>query len=292
MDKFEELFAQYDWSLTDEQVKEHVALILKEHFDENNHIDVWKQCLHQIDLTTLNGDDTTAKVTGMAQRVNEFSKHYPDIPNVAAICVYPALVKTVRENLTEPIGIAAVAAGFPASQTFIEIKVAEAAMAVAAGATEIDIVISIGKFLEGKYQEVFDEISEIKSAIRDAHLKVILETGALKSALNIYRASILAMAAGADFIKTSTGKIAVNATPEATYVMCSAIRDWKEKTGQKVCYKPAGGVSTTEEAVQHYTLVKEILGEDWLNNNSFRFGASRLANNLLSSIVGTDIKYF
>ncbi len=292
MDKFEELFAQYDWSLTDEQVKEHVALILKEHFDENNHIDVWKQCLHQIDLTTLNGDDTTAKVTGMAQRVNEFSKHYPEIPNVAAICVYPALVKTVRENLTEPIGIAAVAAGFPASQTFIEIKVAEAAMAVAAGATEIDIVISIGKFLEGKYQEVFDEISEIKSAIRDAHLKVILETGALKSALNIYRASILAMAAGADFIKTSTGKIAVNATPEATYVMCSAIRDWKEKTGQKVCYKPAGGVSTTEEAVQHYTLVKEILGEDWLNNNSFRFGASRLANNLLSSIVGTDIKYF
>ncbi len=292
MDKFEELFAQYDWSLTDEQVKEHVALILKEHFAENNHIDVWKQCLHQIDLTTLNGDDTTAKVTGMAQRVNEFSKHYPDIPNVAAICVYPALVKTVRENLTEPLGIAAVAAGFPASQTFIEIKVAEAAMAVAAGATEIDIVISIGKFLEGKYQEVFDEISEIKSAIRDAHLKVILETGALKSALNIYRASILAMAAGADFIKTSTGKIAVNATPEATYVMCSAIRDWKEKTGQKVCYKPAGGVSTTEEAVQHYTLVKEILGEDWLNNNSFRFGASRLANNLLSSIVGTDIKYF
>lgn len=292
MDKFEELFAQYDWSLTDEQVKENVALILKEHFDENNHIDVWKQCLHQIDLTTLNGDDTIAKVTGMAQRVNEFSKHYPDIPNVAAMCIYPALVKTVRENLTEPIGIAAVAAGFPASQTFIEIKVAEAAMAVAAGATEIDIVISIGKFLEGKYQEVFDEISEIKSAIRDAHLKVIIETGALKSGLNIYRASILAMAAGADFIKTSTGKIAVNATPEATYVMCSAIRDWKEKTGQKVCYKPAGGVSTTEEAVQHYTLVKEILGEDWLNNNSFRFGASRLANNLLSSIVGTDIKYF
>lgn len=292
MDKFEELFAQYDWSLTDEQVKENVASILREHFDENNRIDIWKQCLHQIDLTTLNGDDTTAKVKGMVQRVNEFSKHYPDVPNVAAMCVYPALVKTVSENLTEPIGIAAVAAGFPASQTFIEIKVAEAAMAVAAGATEIDIVISIGKFLEGKYQEVFDEISEIKSAIRDAHLKVILETGALKSGLNIYRASILAMSAGADFIKTSTGKISVNATPEATYVMCSAIRDWKEKTGQKVCYKPAGGVSTTEEAVQHYTLVKEILGEDWLNNKSFRFGASRLANNLLSSIVGTETKYF
>ena len=208
------------------------------------------------------------------------------------MCVYPALVETAREVLTEPIGIAAVAGGFPASQTFIEVKVAEAALAVEAGATEIDIVISIGKFLEGNYQDVFDEISEIKAAIRDAHLKVILETGVLQTAENIYKASIVAMAAGADFIKTSTGKVAVNATPEATYVMCHAIKDWYAKTGQKVCYKPAGGVSTTDEAVQHYTLVKEILGEDWLNNQSFRFGASRLANNLLTSIMGEEVKYF
>lgn len=292
MDKFEELFAQYNCHLNDEEVHAHTLQILHEHFDENNHSEVWKQCLHQIDLTTLNGDDTTAKVAGMAQKVNDFSKHFPAIPNVAAMCVYPALVATAHQTLTEPIGIAAVAAGFPASQTFIEVKVAEAAMAVQAGATEIDIVISIGKFLEGHYQEVFDEISEIKAAIKDAHLKVILETGALKTAENIYKASVLAMAAGADFIKTSTGKIAVNATPEATYVMCHAIKDWKEKTGKKVCYKPAGGVSTTEEAVQHYTLVKEILGEDWLNNQSFRFGASRLANNLLTSILGTETKYF
>ncbi len=292
MEKFEELFAQYNCCQNDEEVKAATAEIIKAHFDENNNVEVWKQCLHQIDLTTLNGDDTTAKVAGMAQKVNEFGKHFPGIPNVAAMCVYPALVETAADTLTEPIGLAAVAAGFPASQTFIEVKVAEAAMAVAAGATEIDIVISIGKFLEGKYQEVFDEISEIKAAIRNAHLKVILETGALKTAENIYKASILAMAAGADFIKTSTGKIAVNATPEATYVMCHAIKDWYEKTGQKVCYKPAGGVSTTEEAVQHYTLVKEILGNDWLNNQSFRFGASRLANNLLTSIMGTEIKYF
>jgi deoxyribose-phosphate aldolase len=208
------------------------------------------------------------------------------------MCVYPALVETAKEVLTEPIGIAAVAAGFPASQTFIEVKVAEAALAVEAGATEIDIVISIGKFLEGNYQEVYDEISEIKAAIRDAHLKVILETGALKTAENIYKASILAMAAGADFIKTSTGKVAVNATPEASYIMCHAIKDWYVKTSQKVGYKPAGGVSTTDEAVQHYTLVKEILGENWLNNQSFRFGASRLANNLLSSIMGEEVKYF
>ena len=292
MDKFENLFAQYPWTMSDDMVKEAAADILAKHFDENNNVEVWKQCLHSIDLTTLNGEDTTEKVEKMAQAVNEFEDHFPEIPNVAAMCVYPALVQTAADTLTEPIGIAAVAAGFPASQTFVEIKVAESAMAVAAGATEIDIVISIGKFLEGNYQEVFDEISEVKAAIQDAHLKVILETGALKTAENIYKASIIAMAAGADFIKTSTGKVPVNATPEATYVMCQAIKAWKEKTGGKVCYKPAGGVSTTAEAVQHYTLVKEILGEDWLNNESFRFGASRLANNLLTSITGNEVKYF
>jgi deoxyribose-phosphate aldolase len=292
MDKFEKLFAEYPCTLNDELVKRNTAEILAQHAAENNTKEVWMQCLNQIDLTTLNGDDTTAKVTQMAERVNDFDGHFPSVPNVAAMCVYPSLVEVAKDVLTEPIGIAAVAGGFPASQTFIEIKVAEAAMAVASGATEIDIVVSIGKFLEGNYQDVYDEISEIKAAIRGAHLKVILETGALKSAENIYKASILAMAAGADFIKTSTGKIAVNATPEATYIMCHAIKDWYEKTGQKVCYKPAGGVSTTDEAVQHYTLVKEILGQEWLNNQSFRFGASRLANNLLTSIMGEEVKYF
>lgn len=293
MNKFEELFAAYPFGKTDEQVAAEVADILRNHFDENNNRDVWAQCLSQIDLTTLNGEDTMAKVEGMAKKVNEFPKHFPDLKNVAAMCVYPALVETAAHTLKDKnIGIAAVAAGFPASQTFIEVKVAEAALAVGCGATEIDIVISIGKFLEGRYQEVFDEISEIKDAIRAAHLKVILETGALATAENIWRASILAMAAGADFIKTSTGKIKVNATPEASYVMCQAIKAWKAKTGAKVCFKPAGGVSTTEEAVQHYTIVKEVLGTEWLNNKSFRFGASRLANNLLTSIQGTETKYF
>ena len=292
MDKFDKLFAEFPCTFTDEAVQQNAAAILDQHTEENNNREVWMQCLHQIDLTTLNGEDTTAKVAQMAEKVNDFDGNFPGVPNVAAMCVYPALVETAREVLTEPIGIAAVAAGFPASQTFIEIKVAEAAMAVAAGATEIDIVISIGKFLEGNYQEVYDEISEIKAAIRDAHLKVILETGVLHSTENIYKASILAMAAGADFIKTSTGKVSVNATPEATYVMCHAIKDWFQKTGKKVCYKPAGGVSTTIEAVQHYTLVKEILGQEWLNNRSFRFGASRLANNLLTSIMGEEVKYF
>ncbi|MBQ8099770.1 MAG: deoxyribose-phosphate aldolase [Paludibacteraceae bacterium] len=293
MDKFNELFAQYDRHLTDEQVKAEVKNILDSRFAENNNPEVWKQCLHQIDLTTLNGNDTVAKVRTMAEKVNGFAAAYPGIPNVAAICVYPAMVPTVREYLKENIGIAAVSAGFPASQTFIEVKVAETLLAIQAGATEIDVVISVGKFLEGRYQEVYDELSELREACKaPVHMKVILETGDLKTAENIYNASLLAMQAGADFIKTSTGKIAVNATPEATYVMCLAIRDWYEKTGVKVSFKPAGGVSTTEEAVQHYTIVKELLGKDWLNNSNFRFGASRLANNLLTSILGTETKYF
>ena len=294
MEKFEELFAAYNCdALTDEQVKKEVGAILDKKFDENNNSDVWKQCLNQIDLTTLCVDDTDERVETMAQRVNEFAEHYNGVPNVAAICVYPAMVPFVRKALkASGVGIASVAAGFPASQTFVEVKVAEVGLAVMSGATEIDVVISVGKMLQGRYEEVYDELCELKAACRDAHLKVILETGELKSAAIIKKASLIAMQAGADFIKTSTGKIAVNATPEATYVMCQAIKEWHEKTGNIVGYKPAGGVRTTEEAVQHYTLVKEILGRDWLNNKRFRFGASSLANNLLSSITGKQEKYF
>ena len=281
---FEELFAQYPCPFTDEQVKAQVADIEAKHFAENNNIEVWKECLHQIDYTTLSADDTIARVEKMANAVNNFEKDFPGIPNVAAICVYPAMAEYVRKALKDPkFRIACVSGVFPSSQSFLEVKVAETALALKAGATEIDIVLSVGKFLEGRYQECFDEIAE---------LKVILETGMLNTAENIWKASILSMAAGCDFIKTSTGKIAVNATPEATFVMCQAIKVWREKTGVKMGYKPAGGVSTTEEAVQHFTLVKEILGEEWLNNEWFRFGASRLANNLLSSIVGKETKYF
>lgn len=290
---FEELFAQYPCPFTDEQVKAQAAEIIAKHFAENNNVEVWKECLHQIDLTTLSADDTIAKVEGMAKAVNNFEKDFPGIPNVAAICVYPAMVEYVRKALKDPnFNIACVTGVFPSSQSFLEVKVAETALALKAGATEIDIVLSVGKFLEGRLQECFDEISELKAVCGTRHLKVILETGLLKSAENIWKASILAMAAGGDFIKTSTGKISVNATPEATFIMCHAIKAWQEKTGEKKCYKPAGGVSTTDEAVQHFTLVKEILGNEWLNNESFRFGASRLANNLLSSIVGKETKYF
>ncbi len=292
MSKFDDLFKQYNCNLSDEAVKQDIANILSAHFSENDNKEVYKQCLNQIDLTSLNGTDTHAEIIGMVNKVNNFKANFPHLPNVGAICVYPALVPVVKEYLKENIGIAAVSAGFPASQTFIEIKVAETAMCVMEGATEIDVVISIGKFLEGNYEEVFEELSEIKAACREAHLKVILETGALQSASNIKKASILAMAAGADFIKTSTGKIPVAATVEATYVMSHAIKEWNEKTGTKVSYKPAGGIVTTEDAVKHYTIVKEILGNEWLNNTRFRFGASRLANNLLSSIEGKEVKYF
>jgi deoxyribose-phosphate aldolase len=292
MSKFDDLFKKYNCNINDESVKQDIEKILAAHYAENNNASVYKQCLSQIDLTSLNGTDTHAEIISMVEKVNGFKAAFPNLPNVGAICVYPALVPIVKEHLTENIGIAAVSAGFPASQTFIEVKVAETAMCVMEGATEIDVVISIGKFLSGDYQEVYEELSEIKSACRGAHLKVILETGALQTASTIKKASILAMASGADFIKTSTGKIPVAATLEATYVMCHAIKEWNEKTGEKVSYKPAGGIVSTEDAVKHYTLVKEILGNEWLNNTMFRFGASRLANNLLSSIEGKDVKYF
>ena len=291
--KFEELFSLYGCdSITDEQVKQEMEQLLSAHFEENNTTEVYKRCFNSIDLTSLKETDTEEEIRSMVEKVNNFEENFPDIPNVGAICVFPSMVSTVKATLTEPIGIAAVSAGFPASQTFIEVKVAETAMCVMEGATEIDVVISVGKFLAGKYDEVFEELTEIKSACRDAHLKVILETGALKTAANIKKASILAMAAGADFIKTSTGKIPVAATPEATYIMCTAIKDWNEKTGAKVGYKPAGGIATAEDAVKHYTLVKEILGDEWLNNKLFRFGTSSLANKLLSSIRQEEVKYF
>ena len=292
MNKFDDLFNLYNCNINDEEVKQGINTIISQHYESNNNVEVYKQCLSQIDLTSLNSTDTHAEIISMVEKVNNFKATFPHLPNVGAICVYPALVPVVKENLKVDIGIAAVSAGFPASQTFIEVKIAETAMSVLEGATEIDVVISIGKFLEENYEEVYEELTEIKSSCRDAHLKVIIESGALQNATNIKKASILAMAAGADFIKTSTGKMPIAATLEATYIMCQAIKEWHAKTGVKVAYKPAGGIVTTQDAVNHYSIVKQILGEEWLNNKMFRFGASRLANNLLSSIENKDIKYF
>ncbi len=294
MEKMKELYAQYNCDLKDADVKSAVEAILAKDFAKNNTVEVYKKCLNSIDLTSLLGTDTEEKIAEMMRKVNDFPKKFPKLPNVAAVCVYPSLVPVTREvlNKNNGVNIAAVAACFPASQSFIEVKVAETALTVKAGADEIDVVISLGKFMSGAHSEVYDELSELKAACKNAHLKVILESGSLRSAVEIKQASLLAMAAGADFIKTSTGKTEPAATLEAAYVMCGAIKEYYKKTGIKVGFKPAGGVSTTEEAVQFSTVVKAILGDEWMNNKLFRFGASRLANNLLSSIEGKEVKYF
>jgi deoxyribose-phosphate aldolase len=246
-----------------------------------------------IDLTTLGADDTQEKGRLLAEKVSLFPRHFIELPNVAAICVYPTLVKTVRENLKNPkVALASVSAGFPSSMTYIEVKELETAMSISAGADEIDIVISLGTFLEGNFTEVSKEISRLKVTCGKVHLKVILETGALKSAGNIWKASILAMRAGADFIKTSTGKMEPAATPEAALVMCSAIKEYYLKTGRKVGFKAAGGIVESADALYYVAIVRETLGEEWLNPGLFRIGASRLANNLLTSITEEKISYF
>ncbi|MDR1198223.1 MAG: deoxyribose-phosphate aldolase [Prevotellaceae bacterium] len=252
-----------------------------------------KQCFNSIDLTTLNAADTISQVKKMAEKVSNFSVVYHNLPNVAAICVYPALVNTVRKNLTDKnVNIASVTAGFPASQTFVDVKIKESLLAIENGADEIDIVISVGRFLEKDYEFVYGEIEQIKKAVGDVHVKVILETGALKDLQSIRIASLLAMEAGADFIKTSTGKFYDAATPEAVCVMCRAIIDYRAQSGRLVGIKPSGGISTAEEALVYYSILKSTLGKDWLNNRLFRIGASRLANSLLTGIVGLETNYF
>ena len=277
----------------DVAVEAQVREILDKHFDENNNVDVWKQCFHSIDLTTLNSTDTVQSVTRFVQRVNDFETDYPQLPNVAAICTYPNFAMVVSGTLeVSAVGTAGVAGSFPSSQTFVEVKTAEPALAVADGATEVDIVFNLGLYYDEQYEELADEIAEIKHACRDARLKVILETGALKKAADIKNAAILSMWSGADFIKTSTGKVYPGATLEAAYVMCQCITEYHKKTGRKVGFKVSGGVSTTDDAVRYYTLVKEILGDEWLTNEWFRIGTSRAANVILSSILGKETKHF
>lgn len=277
----------------DVAVEAQVREILDKHFDENNNVDVWKQCFHSIDLTTLNSTDTVQSVTRFVQRVNDFETDYPQLPNVAAICTYPNFAMVVSGTLeVSEVGTAVVAGSFPSSQTFVEVKTAETALAVADGATEVDIVFNLGLYYDEQYEELADEIAEIKHACRDARLKVILETGALKKAADIKNAAILSMWSGADFIKTSTGKVYPGATLEAAYVMCQCIKEYHKKIGRKVGFKVSGGVSTTDDAVRYYTLVKEILGDEWLTNEWFRIGTSRAANVILSSILGKETKHF
>ena len=291
--KYNATLAKYNTQLNDKDVAAQVSAIIDSKVAENNTLDVKKFLFNCIDLTTLNTTDSDESVMKFTQNVNRFEESYPDLKNVAAICVYPCFAEIVKDTLeVEGVNIACVSAGFPSSQTFIEVKVAETAMAIMDGADEIDIVISVGKFLSGDYETMCDEIAEIKATCKEKHLKVILETGALQSAENIKKASILSMYAGADFIKTSTGKQQPAATPEAAYVMCQAIKEYYEQTGIKVGFKPAGGINCVNDALIYYTIVKEVLGGEWLTNKLFRLGTSRLANLLLSEIVGEDLKFF
>ena len=279
------------WSV--EQVDQEVARI-KEAAKKNCTTEVYKFCYSTIDLTTLSCNDSVGSVTAFATKAAEFYQKFPHIHNVASICVYPSFVETVGLAVDgTPMRITSVAGGFPASQTFVEVKALEIAMAVENGADEIDIVMNVGNMLSGEYNEAASEVAVLREeCTEDVVLKVIIESGALKTPELIRKASLLSMFAGADFVKTSTGKIDVAATPEAAVVMCQAIRDYYEKTGKKIGFKAAGGVRTAEDAALYYTIVEETLGKEWLTSELFRIGASSVANNLISAIEGTPVKYF
>ena len=292
--KYEEALAKYNTNIDDQEVRDAVRKIIAEKVPENDTMDVKRFLFGSIELTTLKTTDSDTSVLAFTERVNDFDNEYPDLPHVATICVYPCFAKTVAESLeVDGVEIACVSGSFPSSQARIEVKVAETSLAVADGATEIDIVMPVGKFLSGDYEGVCDDIAELKAACGESvAMKVILETGALKTASNIKKASILSMYAGADYIKTSTGKLEPAATPEAAYVMCQAIKEYYDKTGIQIGFKPAGGINSVMDALIYYTIVKEVLGKKWLTNKWFRLGTSRLANMLLSELKGEQIKFF
>lgn len=291
--KYEQAFAQYETHLHDELVLESVRNLINEKSAQYHTPEVLKYLLSTVELTTLTCVDSDERVLAMVEKYNKFAESHPDLPPFATICVYPNFAQLVSQSLeVEGTEVACVTGGFPSSQTFLEIKTVETALAVKDGATECDMVLSVGKFLSGDYETCADEIEEIKAACGEAPLKVILETGALTTAENIMKASILAMYAGADFIKTSTGKIEPAATPTAAYVMCQAIRAYHEKTGRWVGFKAAGGVSTPEDAVAYYTIVRELLGEEFLNAGLFRIGTSSLAPRLIKEVTGEDVGKF
>ncbi|MBO4994261.1 MAG: deoxyribose-phosphate aldolase [Alistipes sp.] len=283
---------EYAPAPTAESVAAQVAS-LKAAAAENGNIDIYKRCLAAVDLTSLSCSDSAESVAALARRAAEFYIDYPDLQNVASVCVYPPFVENVGLAIDgTPMRITSVAGGFPSSQTFLEVKMLEVAMAIENGADEVDIVLNVGEILAGNYDEAANEVEVLREESEGATLKVILETGALRSPGLIYNAALLSMAAGADFIKTSTGKIDIGATPEAAVVMCQAIGEYFRKTGRRVGFKAAGGVRTKEDAVLYYTIVKELLGEEWLTPELFRIGASSLANCLLSAIEGHEVKYF
>lgn len=261
--KYEEALNKYNLDIDDAAVKEAVRTLIAEKVHENDTPEVKRFLMGSIELTTLKTTDSDTSVLAFTERVNEFDNQYPDLPHVATICVYPCFASIVSQSLeVDGVEIACVSGSFPSSQALLEVKVAETALAIKDGATEIDIVMPVGKFLSGDYEGVSDEINELKQVCGEHAMKVILETGDLGTAANIKKASILAMYAGADYIKTSTGKEKISATPEAAYVMCQAIKEYYDETGIQIGFKPAGGINTVMDAVIYYTIVKEVLGEN------------------------------
>ncbi len=291
--KYEQALSQYNLNISEAEVAAAVKKIIDEKVPENDTVEVKKFLMGSVELTTLKTTDSEESVLAFTEKVNKFYHAYPDLPHVATICVYPCFAEIVSQSLeVDGVEIACVSGSFPSSQAVLEVKVAETALALKDGATEIDIVMSVGKYLSGDYETVCDEIAELKCVCGDKKMKVILESGLLPSPADIKRASILAMYAGADYIKTSTGKEKPAATPEAAYVMCQAIKEYYEKTGIQIGFKPAGGLNTVHDALIYYTIVKEVLGEQWLTNQWLRLGTSRLANLLLSEVVGKETKFF
>ena len=274
-------------------MKAAVQKLIAEKVHENDTPEVKKFLMGSVELTTLKTTDSDESVLAFTEKVNQFEEAYPTLPHVATICVYPRFARTVAETLeVEGVEIACVSGSFPSSQSLIEVKTVETALAIKDGATEIDIVMPVGSFLSGDYDTVVDEVRQQKEACGEHDMKVILETGMLKTAANIKTASLLSMYAGADYIKTSTGKEMPAATPEAAYVMCQAIKEYYDETGIQIGFKPAGGLNSVMDALIYYTITKEILGEQWLTNKLFRMGTSRLANLLLSEVVGEETKFF
>ena len=289
----EQALSKYDLDVKDEDVREAVKKLIAEKVHENDTPEVKQFLMGSVELTTLKTTDSDESVLAFTERVNQFEEHYPTLPHVATICVYPKFARTVSETLeVEGVEIACVSGSFPSSQSLIEVKTIETQLAIKDGATEIDIVMPVGAFLAGDYDTVVDEIQQQKEACGEHDMKVILETGCLKTAANIKKASILSMYAGADYIKTSTGKLEPAATPEAAYVMCQAIKEYYDETGIMIGFKPAGGLNSVMDALIYYTIVKEVLGEKWLTNKYLRLGTSRLANMLLSEVVGQEVKFF
>lgn len=261
---------------------------------------VYKDCFSMMDLTTLKTDDTPASVAKLVGKVNSFRQDYPQWPLPASVCVYPNFASVVDKERACDFNITVVSACFPSSQSFLEVKLKECELAVEQGADEVDIVLALNAFLAGDYETAAEEIRQVRSCIdavaqrqgRKVHLKVILETGLLRTPEKIAAASFLAMEAGADFIKTSTGKVDVNATPAAAYVMCECIARFHEITGKKIGFKPAGGISSAADALCYYSIVSTILGKEWLNKEYFRFGVSRVANSILAAVEQKTVSYF